>query len=124
VPYGTTVIRGNHGKLRAGNILISNFNNRANLQGTGTTIVQLDPATAAGPPRGLAMAPNGDILAVNGNNGKIVEVKPGGQQVATATLDSHGKPAGAGALFGLALVPGNGGVFYVDDAVNTLRLLH
>ena len=44
-PYGTVVIRSNHGKLRAGNILISNFNNRANLQGTGTTIVQLDPAT-------------------------------------------------------------------------------
>ena len=75
-------------------------------------------------PLGLAMAPNGNILAVNGNNGKIVEVKPGGEQVATAMLDSHGKPAGAGALFGLALVPGDGGVYYVDDAVNTLRVLH
>jgi hypothetical protein len=75
-------------------------------------------------PLGLTMAPNGDILAVNGNNGKIVEVKPGGQQVATAVLDSHGKPAGAGALFGLALVPGGGGIYYVDDAVNTLRLFH
>jgi hypothetical protein len=27
-------------------------------------------------------------------------------------------------LFGLALAPGNAGVYYVDDAVNTLRLLH
>jgi hypothetical protein len=75
-------------------------------------------------PLGLTMAPNGDILAVNGNNGKIVEVTPGGQQVATATLDSHGRPAGAGALFGLALAPNGGGIYYVDDAVNTLRLFH
>jgi hypothetical protein len=75
-------------------------------------------------PLGLTMAPNGDILAVNGSNGKIVEIQPGGQQVATAVLDSHGKPAGAGALFGLTVVPGGGGVYYVDDAVNTLRLLH
>jgi hypothetical protein len=74
-------------------------------------------------PLGLITVPNGDILTVNGNNGKIVEIKPGGEQVATAMLDSHGKPAGAGALFGLALAP-NGGVYYVDDAANTLRLLH
>jgi len=31
---------------------------------------------------------------------------------------------GAGALFGLAVAPSNKGVYYVDDAVNTLRLLH
>jgi len=27
-------------------------------------------------------------------------------------------------LFGLAVKPGGGGVYYVDDAANTLRLLH
>ncbi|MEP7026665.1 MAG: hypothetical protein ABJB47_23245, partial [Actinomycetota bacterium] len=43
-PYGIVVIRGNHGKLRAGNVLISNFNNKANLQGTGRTIVQISPS--------------------------------------------------------------------------------
>jgi hypothetical protein len=73
-------------------------------------------------PLGLAVAPNGDILTVNGNNGMIVETTPAGHQVATAMLDGHGQPAGSGALFGLAL--GGGGVYYVDDAVNTLRLLH
>ena len=26
--------------------------------------------------------------------------------------------------FGLAVRPGRGGIYYVDDAVNTLRLLH
>jgi hypothetical protein len=34
------------GKLTRGNILISNFNNSGNLQGTGTTIVQISPTGA------------------------------------------------------------------------------
>jgi len=75
-------------------------------------------------PLGLAIAPNGDILTVNGANGKIVETTPGGKQVVIRMLDKSGSPPGAGALFGLAVVPGGTGVFYVDDAVNTLRLLH
>jgi hypothetical protein len=75
-------------------------------------------------PLGLAVAPGGDILTVNGDNGDIVEITPSGHQVATAQLDSSGSPAGAGALFGLAVAPGGHGVYYVDDAVNTLRLLH
>ena len=75
-------------------------------------------------PLGLAVAPNGDVLTVNGNNGRIVETTPAGTQVATRLLDSSGHPAGSGALFGLALAPGGRGIYYVDDAVNTLRLLH
>ena len=39
-------------------------------------------------------------------------------------LDSSGSPPGAGALFGLAVAPGGSGVYYVDDATNTLNLLH
>ena len=42
-PYGIFIVRHTIGRLRAGNILISNFNNKANLQGTGTTIVQITP---------------------------------------------------------------------------------
>ena len=75
-------------------------------------------------PLGLAIAPNGNVLTVNASNGKIVETRPSGAQVATRLLDSSGHPAGAGTLFGLAVVPGGRGVYYVDDAVNTLRLLH
>jgi hypothetical protein len=40
------------------------------------------------------------------------------------TLDSSGSPPGAGALFGLAVKPGADAVYYVDDATNTLNLLH
>ena len=42
-PYGVFRIPRTVGKLTRGNILISNFNNSANLQGTGTTIVQISP---------------------------------------------------------------------------------
>lgn len=42
-PYGTFVIPHNRGKLVHDNILVSNFNNSNNLQGTGTTIVQITP---------------------------------------------------------------------------------
>jgi hypothetical protein len=75
-------------------------------------------------PLGLAIAPGGDVLTVNGNNGLIVETTPGGTQILHKLLDSSGSPKGSGALFGLAVAPHGHGVYYVDDAVNTLRLLH
>jgi hypothetical protein len=74
-------------------------------------------------PLGLAIAPNGDVLTVNGANGRIVETSPRGVQVASRFLDRSGSPAGSGALFGLAVAPHGAGLYYVDDAVNTLRLL-
>jgi hypothetical protein len=74
-------------------------------------------------PLGLAIAPNGDVLTVNGGNGRIVETSPAGKQVASRFLDRSGSPPGSGALFGLAVAPRGSGVYYVDDAVNTLRKL-
>jgi hypothetical protein len=75
-------------------------------------------------PLGLAIAPNGDILTVNSLDGNLVETTPFGAQVAVKTLDKSGSPAGAGALFGLAVKPFGAGVYFVDDAMNTLELLH
>jgi hypothetical protein len=43
-PYGIATVPRSVGALVRGNILISNFNNSENLQGTGSTIVQLTPA--------------------------------------------------------------------------------
>jgi len=37
-------------------------------------------------------------------------------------LDSSGSPAGAGALFGLVF--DSNGLYYVDDATNTLNLFN
>src|ERR1700676_4988188 len=42
-PYGIAVVPHSVGALKRGHILISNFNNVDNRQGTGTTIVQVSP---------------------------------------------------------------------------------
>jgi hypothetical protein len=86
--------------------------------GIGATVTQ---GGAVSGPLGLTVAPNGNILAVNGNNGLLVEINPNGEQVRTAQLDNVGAPPGAGALFGLVDVSGSG-IYYVDDNSNTLNL--
>jgi hypothetical protein len=89
--------------------------------GTGKTVTRNGAVMG---PLGVAIAPGGDILTANALNGNLVEVTPNGRQVAVKTLDRSGSPAGAGALFGLAVAPGGSGVYFVDDATNTLDLLH
>jgi hypothetical protein len=96
----------------------------ASRSGSGGTGFRLTHGGKLLMPLGLAIAPGGDILTVNGGNGRIVETTPGGSQVAWRFLDTSGTPRGAGALFGLAVRPVRGGIYYVDDATNTLRLLH
>lgn len=94
---------------------------RTDSDGTGDTV---SFARHLNGPLGLAIAPGGDVLTVNGSNGYIVETTPSGIQVAWKKLDSSGSPPGAGALFGLAVAPDGRGVYYVDDTANTLDLLH
>jgi isoleucyl-tRNA synthetase len=43
-PYGVAVVPRTTGDLFAGNVLVSNFNNKANTQGTGTTLVEVTPS--------------------------------------------------------------------------------
>ena len=73
---------------------------------------------------GLAIAPGGDILTVNGGDGNIVETTPSGRQVAVKTIDDNS--GGGGNLFGLAVKPGADAVYFVDDfgADNNLQLFH
>ncbi|MFI0822500.1 hypothetical protein ACH4TX_43595 [Streptomyces sp. NPDC021098] len=94
---------------------------RENSAGTGRTV---SSGGALNGPLGLAIAPNNNILTVNGGDGNIVETTPAGRQVAIRQLDSTGTPPGAGALFGLAVAPNGRSVYFVDDASNTLNLLH
>jgi hypothetical protein len=42
-PYGIVVVPASKGALVAGDVLVSNFNDKKNQQGTGTTIVQMSP---------------------------------------------------------------------------------
>jgi hypothetical protein len=94
---------------------------RATSAGTG---MKVSRNGSLNDPLGLTIAPNGDILTVNGNDGFIVETTPRGRQIASKLIDATGNPPGAGALFGLAIVPGGQGVYFVDDASNTLNVLH
>ena len=50
-PYGIVTVPGELGSLVRGDMLISNFNNAENLQGTGTTIVQMTPGRQPVPVR-------------------------------------------------------------------------
>jgi hypothetical protein len=83
-------------------------------------------------PLGLAIAPNGNILTVNGADGNMVETTPRGTQAAVKTVDDQGSPPGAGNLFGLAVKPGADAVYFVDDfggpsangQTNNLNLFH
>jgi hypothetical protein len=73
-------------------------------------------------PLGVTVRPNtGEVLVVNGDNGLLVVLSSTGQQVSATLLDKSGMPPGNGALFGLATSPM--GLYYVDDATNTLNLL-
>jgi hypothetical protein len=90
---------------------------RRHSDGTGYTVSAGGFLNA---PLGLAIAPRGDILTVNSGDGNLVETTPHGVQVAHLTIT----PGGAGALFGLAVAPHGTGVYFVDDSVNTLALLH
>ena len=73
-------------------------------------------------PLGLAIAPNGDIITVNGGDGNMVEIEPEGTQLAVKMVDVTG--TGGGTLFGLAVAPNNNGVYFVNDGNNKLYLLH
>ncbi|MEZ0095191.1 hypothetical protein [Streptacidiphilus sp. EB129] len=91
--------------------------------GTGRTVSECGSLNG---PLGLVVAPGGDILTVNGLDGNLVETTPGGDQVAVRALDTSPTTTlpGAGALFGLAVRPGQHAVWFVDDVTNQLDLLH
>ncbi len=102
---------------------IPNALSRTSSAGTGMLVSSSSPAASGlNAPLGLAIASNGNILTVNGGDGNIVETTPAGIKVASQLIDHSGSPPGAGALFGLALAP-HRGIYFVDDATNTLNLL-
>jgi len=72
-PYGVAVVPRSKGALVKGHILISNFNNSANAQGTGTTIMDI--------------APNGTVkVFAQIDAGKLPGPCPGGVGLTTALV--------------------------------------
>jgi|SRR5215469_5035509 len=92
---------------------------RFNTGGTGSTV---SSGGGLNGPLGLAIAPNGNILAVNSGDGNLVEMTPAGMQFPPKSIDTSGQ--GAGTLFGLAVSHNGQGVYFVDDGDNTLDVLH
>ena len=93
---------------------------RRHSDGAGFTVSK---GGALNDPLGLVIAPNGDILTVNGGDGNMLEFAPWGTQVAKVTVDNNA--GGGGNLFGLAVKPGHDAVYFVDDfgMDNNLQLL-
>src|SRR5208282_1755609 len=72
-PYGVAEVPRTVGNLTAGHVLVSNFNNSSNAQGTGTTIVDV--------------APNGSVgLFAQINAGALPGPCPGGVGLTTALI--------------------------------------
>ena len=109
----TGVALGRNGTLYVADSVNSRIAAVPNAVGRNTTFgvpggLTVSAASVLDDPLGMVLAPNGNVLTVNGNNGLIVETAPWGQTIDTATLDDTGPaPGGAGNLFGLALVPGD-----------------
>jgi hypothetical protein len=117
---GTLYVADNVGNRIAA---IPDAETRSSSAGTGTT---LSTGGQLANPLGLVLAPNGNLLAANATNGKIVEITPAGQQVGEyyAIQDVGQDPPGNGDLFGLAISADGKGVLLVKDDLNTLALLH
>jgi sugar lactone lactonase YvrE len=103
-PYGTAVVPTTVGDLRRGDILVSNFNNAANQQGTGSTIVEVSPRGAVHQFAHVAPSTPGGVVGLTtalvvlrsgfvivGNlpaaGGMSANARAGGLTV----LDAHGK---------------------------------
>ena len=69
-------------------------------------------------PLGVTLAPNGDVVVMNANDGNAVEISPSGRQLAKSTLVRKG----SGDLFGATIAPGGNGLLFVNDGTNVLDL--
>ena len=119
-PAGTLYIGDNLGNRIA---KVPNALARTDSAGAGETLTQ---GGQLANPLAVRFAPNGNLLAANATNGKIVEITPAGEQVGEfyAIHDEAQHPAGNGDLFGIAIDPSGTGVLLVTDDTNTLALLH
>jgi hypothetical protein len=82
------------------------------------TASTLSAGGALDAPLGMTLAPNGDLVVVNGNNGNAVEITPAGRQLTTRTLVKNG----AGDLFGVITTQAGNGLFIVNDGTNAIDL--
>jgi hypothetical protein len=95
-PYGVAVITASGGRLTAGDILVSNFNDKANVQGTGTTLVEVSPAGKASVFASISALPAGQSCPGGIGLTTALGILPGGWVVVGSLPTTKG-----GALPGL-----------------------
>jgi hypothetical protein len=120
-PYGLDIAKIDAGKLKRGDLVVCNFNNAANVQGTGTTIIALHPHVGATPLRitqdssllgcaEIALGSADDIWAaafaandnpIVGPDGTLFTTLPGGPWHGPfgQTFANHAGPFGVAAFY-------------------------
>jgi hypothetical protein len=89
-PYGVAVVPASGGRLTAGDVLVSNFNDKANVQGTGTTIVQVSPGGKTSVFASIAAMPPGQTCPGGIGLTTALGILPGGWVVVGSLPTSHG----------------------------------
>jgi hypothetical protein len=89
-PYGVAAVPASAGRLTAGDILVSNFNDKANVQGTGTTIVQVSPAGKTSVFASIAALPPGHACPGGIGLTTALGILPGGWVVVGSLPTMHG----------------------------------
>jgi hypothetical protein len=89
-PYGVAVVPASGGRLTAGDILVSNFNDKANVQGTGTTIVQVSPAGKSSVFASITALPAGQTCPGGIGLTTALGILSGGWVVVGSLPTSHG----------------------------------
>jgi hypothetical protein len=86
--------------------------------GSGSTLTS---GGSLSDPLGMTLAPNGDIVTVNGGNPNAVETTPFGNQIDTVQFDPLASGVNGGDLFGVTIPRHGHSVLFVDDGDNTLK---
>ncbi len=126
-PYGLGIAPISKGLLEAGDLVVCNFNDAANVQGTGTTIVALHPVPGASPLHvagdpsllgctELALGPTDGIWAAAFAADDNPIFSPGGTLLTTLPGGPWVQPFGQ--AFGPPAVPRSLGTFYESNAGN------
>jgi len=89
-PYGVAIVPASAGRLTAGDILVSNFNDKANVQGTGTTLVEVSPGGQTSVFASISALPAGQACPGGIGLTTALGILPGGWVVVGSLPTSHG----------------------------------
>ena len=114
-PYGVAVVQRTTGRLIQGDILVSNFNNAANQQGTGSSIMEVSPAGHA---TVFAVVPRPTSTPAVGLTTALVELRNG--FVVVGSLPGPGGMSSAARAGALTILNANGKVVgtYTNPDIN------